>query len=1061
MNLRDTPGSDPAPHRQPGHAVPLDLRGAPGGSGGRGGSGAVRAALGTPQHGDGERRFLVIDDASRLVDHQLLYERLYSHGPAKVLCLAVGPGEGGRRPTGDPAAPGGSLLHRPLTLRPPAAGVLWLLDPHTGDDPEGLRPLVELLVQPEVFDAVLRGLAEVVHGVAVPSVRVVEHDLSDEARARAWKEAVGALAGQEVTGGGPGDSVPPELALLLDDSLPDAVAGHRWLEPSRPAAARRAACDDALEDARAGHRLARGPAGLFGRGSRHADLPGRLAGLGRALEAYRDTVAGAFTDADGVRLTPEQRARLLERGIALPDLPAASRTRVVPALRGLTEHLLEQPLPLRSAAARLAALSDRSAPSGSAARLARLDELCDPAYLRHLASPPPFRAGGTTAGAALLALVPALAAGLWQGPGWYLGPAAGVVAAGLGALMWRHRPDRSREGRFDGGGTSRVAARLLGGLAGGASGAVAGSLLGLPAWAGALAAVVALVGAVVLAVRDWTRSVDAWWAATDAEYAARVLPRVDRLLAETAVHDWLLADARHHCADGARAVALLLRGLAATADAYGEGGGSGEGGAYREGGGPARPGAVPGPRPAARPEPAPTAADGGDLWEWDTGAPADDDWFAPAPSGHGGTAADPVPYGGRDTYGDPGDGFGDTPYGTYGSPYGDAPGEGYGREGSPYGTRPPYGRNGPAHPYDAPEAPGPYAGPRHPDHRTTGPGGSRDDGAPGHGRSRPGNPTGPGGDPASGDGTGYAYESGTGYAYAPEPGTGYEYAPEPGSGSGHEPEPGPGYDHAPEPGSGSGSGWTLGPAYEAVPDPESALPPPDGHGHWPPQRAHEDPAWLERERGDGGPDLVGTLVADLAAGTRRVLAPCWLRIERDPARAGRTPLDEPMRELLDEVHGRLLRDAATSPPPHDPQPGRRPDATRMTGVAPDRVARLLAPDGDTGGAPAVPLCMPHHRRLLSADPLAARRVRFAPEAFRRGAASEPDGEGAAPGRHARGAAYAEDVVWTPAGRHAGVLGLVPLRGDAVRTVREDTTGPDGPDRPDRPDGPDGPGEAPS
>ncbi|WP_411574643.1 hypothetical protein [Streptomyces fradiae] len=1024
MNLRDTPGPDPAPHRQPGHAVPLDLRGAPGGSGGRGGSGAVRAALDTPQHGDGERRFLVVDDASRLVDHQLLYERLYSHGPAKVLCLALGPGEGGRRPTGDPAPPGGSLLHRPLTLRPPAAGVLWLLDPHTGDDPEGLRPLVELLVQPAVFDAVLRGLAEVVHGVAVPSVRVVEHDLSDEARTRAWKEAVGALAGQEVTGGGPGDSVPPELAVLLDDSLPDAVAGHRWLEPSRPAAARRAACDDALEDARAGHRLARGPAGLFGRGSRHADLPGRLADLGRALEAYRDTVAGAFTDADGVRLTPEQRARLLERGIALPDLPAASRTRVVPALRGLTEHLLEQPLPLRSAAARLAALSDRSAPSGSAARLARLDELCDPAYLRHLASPPPFRAGGTTAGAGLLALVPALAAGLWQGPGWYLGPAAGVVAAGLGALMWRHRPDRSPDGRLDGGGTSRVAARLLGGLAGGAGGALAGSVLGLPAWAGALAAVVALVGAVVLAVRDWTRSVDAWWAATDAEYAARVLPRVDRLLAATAVHDWLLADARHHCADGARAAALLLRGLAATADAYGEAGGSGEVGAYREGGGPAGAGTVPGPRPAARPEPAPAAADGGDLWEWDTGAPADDDWFAPAPSGPGGTPADPAPQPVRDPYGDLGDGFGDTPYGTYGSPYGDAAGGGYGGEGSPYGTRPPYGRDGgPAHPYDGPEAFGPYAGPRRPDHRTTGPD-----------HSRPTGPTGPGGDPTPGNGSGYAYESGTGYEYAPESGYGSGYE----SGSGSE--------------SGARAGWTIGPAYEAVPDPDpdpdlgpdSALPPPGGHGDWPPQRVPEDPPWLERERGDGGPDLVGTLVADLAAGTRRVLAPCWLRIEQDPARAGRTPLDGPMRELLDEVHGRLLRDAATSPPPHDPHPGRRPDATRMTGVAPDRVAGLLAPDGGTGGAPAVPLCMPHHRRLLSADPLAARRVRFAPEAFRRGAASEPDGEGAALGRYARGAAYAEDVVWTPAGRHAGVLGLVPLRGDAVRTVREDTTGSDGP-----------------
>ncbi|URM89223.1 hypothetical protein LUW75_03470 [Streptomyces sp. MRC013] len=883
MNLRDTPGTSPA-HRQPGHAVPLDLRRTPGPD-------AVRAALDASGHGDDERRFLVLDDAARLVAHQLLYERLYSYGPARILCLAVGaPGRQVPPPRTEPGAPGGAL-HRPLTLRPPAAGVLWILDPHTGDDPDGLRPLVELLVQPEVFDAVLHGLAGVVHGVAVPSVRVAEHDLGNEARTRAWRQALAALAGQEVTGGGPGDFVPPELALLLDDSLPDAVADHRWLDPSRPASARRRACDDALEEARAGHRLARGPAGLFGRASRRGDLPGRLVDLGRAVEAYRDTVAGAFTDADGVRLTPEQRARLLERGIVLPDLTAADRTRVVPALRALTEHLLERPLPLRSAAARLAALSDRSAPAGSAARLARLDELCDPAYLRHLAGPPPFRAGGTTAGAALQALVPASAAGLWPGPGWLLGPAVGAVAAALGALMRRHRPNRSPDGRHDGGGTTRVTARLLGGFAGGTTGAVAGSLLGLPDWAGVLAVAVALVGAVLLAVRDWTSSVDAWWRDTDAEYAERVLSGVDRLLAETAVHDWLFADARHHCADGARAASLLLRALAATADAHGEGDGP----------------AVPAPR-GARPEPAPretptAGADGGaDPWEWDTwsDSAADDGWYDAAPPSRPGTApADGGPYDG--------------------DPRG------------PYGTA--------AHPHD------PAAGPPR----------------------------------------------------------------------------------------------LIGPAYEALPDPSDD--PYDGFDEgWPPPGAAEDPPWLERERGDGGPDLVDTLVADLASGIRRILAPCWARIERDPARAGRIPLDGPVRDLLDEVRGRLLRDAATSPPPHDPHPGRRPDAARMTGVAPDRVAGLLAPGGDA--EPAVPLCGPQHRRLLSADPLAVHRVRFAPEAFRRGTA-EPDGRPRPDGPHPATPAYAEDVVWTPAGRHAGVLGLVPLRGDAVRTVRGEAAGEEG------------------
>ncbi|CAL9563090.1 hypothetical protein [Streptomyces sp. enrichment culture] len=952
MNLRDTPGTTPA-HRQPCRAVPLDLRRTPDAD-------AVSAALDATQHCDDERRFLVVDHADRLVAHQLLYERLYSYGPAKVVCLAVG-GTGVPAPRAD--GTWDSALRRPLSLRPPAAGVLWVLDPRTADDPDGLRPLIQLLGQPEVFDAVLRGLGGLVHGVAVPSVRVVEHDLSEEARTRAWREALATLAGQEVTGGGPGDAVPADLAVLLDDSLPEDVAGHRWLEPSRPAAARRRACDDALEEAREGHRLARGPAGLFGRLSRHADLPGRLVGLGRALEGYRDTIAGAFTDADGVGLTREQRARLLERGVVLPDLPAASRARVVPALRDLTEHLLDQPLPLRTAAARLAALSDRSAPAGSAARLARLDELCDPAYLRHLAGPPPFRTGGTAAGAALAALVPAFVAGLWPGPGWFLGPVAGVLAAVLGALMWIHRPNRSPDGRYDGGGTTRVTARLLGGLAGGVTGAVAGSLLGLPAWAGACGAAVALAGALVLAVRDWTSSVDAWWRGTDAEYAARVVAGVDRLLAETAVHDWLLADARHHCADGARAVALLLRSLAATAEAYGaEAYGSqayGEGGTLGQGAGP-----VPGPRGSGQPPPprqAPPAEaeeDGGtDLWEWDSWSDgsSDDDWWDAAPPATPAGTRPGAPDGG--------------PYAPRSAPYDDP-------DGAPYGTAGPGAaahRPAPAHPYD-----------------TGGPG-------------QPYDPAGPG--------------------LPPDP---------------EDEEP-----------------HIIGPAYEAVPahapsddrahDPAAHDPFAAPDDRRPPPRVFEDPPWLERERGDGGPDLVDTLVADLASGTRRLLAPCWVRIERDPARAGRAPLDGPMRDLLDEVHGRLLRDAATSPPPHDPRPGRRPDATRMTGVAPGRVTDLLAPGGDA--EPTVPLCGPRHRRLLSADPLAVHRVRFAPEAFRRGT-PEPDDRARPDARYAaradsHGAAYAEDVVWTPTGRHAGVLGLVPLRGDAVRTVREETPGEDG------------------
>ncbi|WP_236245735.1 hypothetical protein [Streptomyces sp. CC210A] len=235
----------------------------------------------------------------------------------------------------------------------------------------------------------------------------------------------------------------------------------------------------------------------------------------------------------------------------------------------------------------------------------------------------------------------------------------------------------------------------------------------------------------------------------------------------------------------------------------------------------------------------------------------------------------------------------------------------------------------------------------------------------------------------------------------------------------------------PGPHPGHGAGARDGGSHRA---PGGGAGPGEGGGdhRWPSPGAGAEPAWLERERGDGGPDLVDTLVADLAAGLRDLLSPYWARIERDPAQAGRTSLDTPVRDLLDEVHGRLLRDAATSPPPYDRHPERRPDAARLTGVASDRVSGLLAPGGD--GVPTVPLCGPQHRRLLSADPQALRRVRFAPEAFRRGAADRD-----APSAHPEPYPYAdhaEDVVWTPAGRHAGVLHLVPLRHDAVRTVRE-------------------------
>ncbi|MER5962744.1 hypothetical protein [Streptomyces sp. NPDC002057] len=854
----------------PGHAVCLDLRGT---SGPHDPDAAVRAALDAPQPG-GERRFLVVDEADRLVAHQLLYERLSSYGPAHIVCLAVGSREQ-------------RSLRRTLTLRPPAAGVLWVFDTAEDGVPSEavLRPLVDVLSTPEVFDAALSALGAVVHGVAVPAVRVLEHDLTDEARARAWRQAVEGLTGPDVPAGAAStEQVPAALAPLLDEGVPRALSDHRWLPLHGRAGIRLAACDEAVGDAVDGYHRVRGAAGLLTGAGRAVDLPGDIERVTGELERFRAAVAEAFAAAGGSRITAEHRGVLRDRGIELPELPREiSRAGIVPALRDHTHELIGRGLPLRSVAARLAALSARTEPVGSAARLAELDAVCGPERLRRLGARHPFTAGGSRPAAFALTGLLALIAGVWPLLGWVLGPAVGVLAAGLAHLMLRRRPNRSPDGRIDGGGATGAAPRLLGGVLGGLAGAGLGLFLGLPPWAGAVALAVSLTAVVLLALRDWSRAVDDWWARADPEEAWRILREIQTLVVTTAVHDWLFAEVRHHCSAGAGAVARLLRDLAGTADAHGQ------------------------------------------------------------------------------------------PYGQ-GQPYG---------EGRPYGDGEPYGDGfawGPS-----PAAP------------DTG------------GRARADAPPGPDGGTAS-----WSWED-------------WDQA---------EDDVWSDMDEEPAP------ARTAPPPRPASPTP--AAPPyasgPSGRGPAGPVGGPSSvpaPAWLERRYGDGGPLLVDTLVADLVAGTLLILDQCWAGVERDPGVLSSAVHERRIAELLDETRLRLERDVAASPPPRydglrgpealsglGPLTDRsdRPDAARLTGVAPDAVARLLLSDDDPGRT--VALCGPEHLRLLSHDPIAARQVRFVPEAMRRGAAGDDVWRGTA-----------EDVVWTGAGRHAGILRLVPLRADVVHTVR--------------------------
>jgi hypothetical protein len=225
--------------------------------------------------------------------------------------------------------------------------------------------------------------------------------------------------------------------------------------------------------------------------------------------------------------------------------------------------------------------------------------------------------------------------------------------------------------------------------------------------------------------------------------------------------------------------------------------------------------------------------------------------------------------------------------------------------------------------------------------------------------------------------------------------------------------PGPGQDPDPDPGQGRDS---PGDPYRTDAGP--------GQGAGPPEPAESAaPPWLWRETGDGGAELVRTLAGDLFDGVRGVLMPMWGTVERDPAAAGRLPVAGPVAGVLDEQRERLAEDPAVAPSFARDRKA-RPGSADLLGVGTARTAELLAGRGDDS---QLTLCAFQHRWMLSKDPAAARRLRFAPEAVRRDQGRELS-------EH-EWHALADDIVWTSTGRFAGALRLVPLRAGIVRAVR--------------------------
>ncbi|WP_427168366.1 hypothetical protein ACQF4J_44465 [Streptomyces sp. C1-1] len=198
------------------------------------------------------------------------------------------------------------------------------------------------------------------------------------------------------------------------------------------------------------------------------------------------------------------------------------------------------------------------------------------------------------------------------------------------------------------------------------------------------------------------------------------------------------------------------------------------------------------------------------------------------------------------------------------------------------------------------------------------------------------------------------------------------------------------------------------------------------------------PRWLDREAGEGGPHLVDTLVDDLTDTLVHALDLYWGVVSRGQAGAGAlTDVERRIRQMLEVTRRHLFTQGVVSPPPFTRSADRRGSAEGLLGIGHQRVADAI--ELDPQGRRMVDLASADQAPLLSRDPGAVEWIRFAPQAVWK----STDGHGGT-GAGAREPWQAPAVVtegvpsrsvWTPTGRYAGLLKLVPLRLGVVASVR--------------------------